>query len=169
VTAGAANGLNFEAVPSSQIPNFAAANPANVTLPSAIPVLNFDFRGTPSQQFVNAGGTLKWSVSSWRLNYSTGSLLGTLNVTNPASSGATFGPPWQLGMQNSANFIFAHPSGVLPDGVTNLDLSTAVAAQLPNGILNPGQTVILTNAVEVYSRFRSAPAGSLFEIWADQQ
>jgi len=169
VTAAASGSLSFTPVPSSQIPNFATANPASTTLPAAIPILNFDFRGSPAQQFENAGGILKWGVSAWRLNYSTGSFLGTLSITNPASSGANFGPPWQLGLQSSTNFMYAHPFGTLPDGVTNIDVSTAVSAQVPNGILSPGQSVILTNAVEVYSRVRNAPGSSSFEIWAAQQ
>jgi len=28
---------------------------------------------------------------------------------------------------------------------------------------------VLTNAVEIYSRFRSVPSNGLFEIWATQQ
>jgi hypothetical protein len=57
----------------------------------------------------------------------------------------------------------------LPDNVTNIDVSIAVNAQIAGGILAPGQSVVLTNAVEVYSRYRSAPTNSLFEIWATQQ
>jgi hypothetical protein len=44
-----------------------------------------------------------------------------------------------------------------------------VSANIPGGVLNPGQAFALTNAVEVYSRNRLAPTNTLFEIWATQQ
>ena len=117
----------------------------------------------PSGTNVNVSGFLPFGLS-WKLNYATGSLLGTLSITNP-TSGSAFGPPWQLGLKSSPMFYFAHPAGTLPDGVTNIDVSTAMNGQLPGGVLNPG-VVVLTNAVEIYSLYRSAPTNGLFEIWA---
>lgn len=55
------------------------------------------------------------------------------------------------------------------DSVTNIDVSAAVGAQIPGGVLNPGQRFALTNAVEVFSLYRNAPTNTLFEIWATQQ
>ena len=164
-----ADGLTFVSVPPAVKAYFATSNPSTNTLPMLVPVLNFDFRGAivppppPSGTNVNVSGFLPFGLS-WKLNYATGSLLGTLSITNP-TSGSAFGPPWQLGLKSSPMFYFAHPAGTLPDGVTNIDLSTAMNGQLPGGVLNPG-VVVLTNAVEIYSLYRSAPTNGLFEIWA---
>jgi hypothetical protein len=171
----AASGLTFVSVPSTNKAYFAASNPSTTTLPLPVPVLNFDFRGAvlppppPSGTNVNVSGIVQFGLSSWKLNYAAGSLLGTLSITNPASSGTAFGPPWKLGLTTSANFFYAHPTGTLPDSVTNIDVSAAVSAQISGGVLNPGQRVALTNAVEVYSRYRSAPTNTLFELWAKPQ
>jgi hypothetical protein len=167
-----APGLTFVSVPPAVKAYFATSNPSTNTLPMLVPVLNFDFRGAivpppppppPSGTNVNVSGFLPFGLS-WKLNYATGSLLGTLSITNP-TSGSAFGPPWQLGLKSSPMFYFAHPAGTLPDGVTNIDVSTAMNGQLPGGVLNPG-VVVLTNAVEIYSLYRSAPTNGLFEIWA---
>ena len=165
----AATGYTFVPVLPSQKAYFASTDPSTNTLPMTVPTLNFDFRGSASQQFGNVNGLVQMGVSGWKLNYATGSLLGTLSITNPASSSANFGPPWQLGLIATTNFFYRFPAGTLPDGVTNIDVSAAVNAQIPGGQLTPGQGIVLTNAVEIYSRYRSAPTNSLFEIWATQQ
>jgi hypothetical protein len=165
----AATGYTFVPVLPSQKAYFASTDPSTNTLPMTVPTLNFDFRGSASQQFGNVNGLVQMGVSGWKLNYATGSLLGTLSITNPATSSANFGPPWQLGLISTTNFYYRFPAGTLPDGVTNIDVSAAVNAQISGGLLAPGQGVVLTNAVEVYSRYRNAPTNGLFEIWATQQ
>jgi len=164
-----AAGLTFLPVLPTQKAYFATSNPSTVTLPMPVPILNFDVRGAVAQQFGNVSDIVQFGFQSWTLNRATGSLLGTLRITNPASSGASFGPPWQLGLTSSPNFYYPHPGGTLPDGVSYFDLSTVVNAQVPGGVLNPGQAVMLTNAVEVYSLYRTAPTNTLFELWATQQ
>lgn len=165
----AATGFTFVPVLPSQKAYFAFTDPSTNTLPMVVPTLNFDFRGSAAQQFGNVSGLVQMGLSAWKLNYATGSLLGTLSITNPATSSANFGPPWQVGLISTTNFFYRFPAGTLPDGVTNIDVSAAVNAQIPGGVLTPGQSVVLTNAVEIYSRYRSAPTNSLFEIWATQQ
>lgn len=171
VQASAATGLTFLPVLPAQRANFAVANPTSVTLPAAVPILNYDFRGSAVQQttFGNASGILHWGFSGWSLNYTTGSLLGTLSITNPANATAAYGAPWELGLKTSPNFYYVSPTGTLPDGVTNIDLSTAVAARLAGSLLSVGKSVVLTNAVQIYSRYRSAPTNGQFEIWATKQ
>jgi hypothetical protein len=164
-----ATGFTFVPVLPAQKAYFAVTDPSTNTLPMTVPTLNFDFRGSAAQQFGNVSGLVQMGISAWKLNYATGSLLGTLSITNPAASSASFGPPWQVGLISTTNFFYRFPAGTLPDGVTNIDVSAAVNAQIPGGLLTPGQYVVLTNAVEVYSRYRSAPTNSLFEIWATQQ
>ena len=102
----------------------------------------------------------------WRLSTPAGSLIGTLHLTNPPASGANLRTPLQLGLPASANYYLVHPAGSLPSGFPYIDLSAAFAAQLgAGGQLVPG-AVITLDGVEVYSRDRSAPARSLFELWA---
>lgn len=165
----AAAGFTFVPVLPAQKAYFASSNPSTNTLPMPVPILNFDFRGAGVQQFGNVSGLVQFGLQQWTLNRPAGSLLGTLSITNPASSGASFGPPWQLGLKSSPNFYYAHPGGTLSDGVTNIDVSAAVNALITGGVLSPGQKVALTNAVEVYSLYRSAPTNTLFELWATQQ
>ena len=171
VAASAAAGLTFVPVLPAQHDYFALNNPAAVVLPLAVPVLNFDFRGSAVEQsvFGDASSNLLWGISGWNLNYATGSLRGTLSITNPASGVANLGPPWKLGLKPSPDFFYVHSAGTLPDGVTNIDVSPAVSAQLAGGLLSRSQVVVLTNAVEIFSRSRNAPTNSLFEIWATQQ
>jgi len=177
----AADGLTFVPVPPAARAYFATSDPATTTLPMPVPVLNFDFRGavTPppppppppqTNTFGNVSGLVQFSLSSWNLNYATGSIRGTLSITNTATNNVSFGPPWNLGLMTSPSFFYVHPAMTnLPDGVTNMDVSAAVSAQIPGGVLNPRQSVVLTNAVEIYSRYRSEPTNTLFEIWATQQ
>ncbi len=164
-----AAGLTFLPVPPAQKAYFATSNPSTVTLPMPVPILNFDVRGAVVQQFGNVSDVLQFGFQSWTLNRATGSLLGTLSITNPAGSGASFGPPWQLGLKSSPSFYYPHPGGTLLDGVSYVDASAAVNARVPGSVLNPGQWVMLTNAVEVYSLDRTAPPNTLFELWATQQ
>jgi hypothetical protein len=171
VEASAATGLTFLPVLPAQHDHFALSNPASVVLPLVVPVLNFDFRGAavPQTEFGDASGILHWGISGWSLNYATGNLVGTLSLTNPANAVANLGPPWKLGLKPSADFFYVQPAGTLPDGVTNIDVSPAVSAQVAGGLVSRSQVVVLTNAVEIYSRFRSVPSNGLFEIWATQQ
>ena len=164
-----AAGFTFLPVPPAQKAYFAASNPSTIMLPMPVPILNFDFRGAAVQQFGNVSGVVQFGFQTWTLNHATGSLLGTLSITNPASNSASFGPSWQLGLTSSPDFYYPHPGGTLPDGVSYVDVSAAVNAQVPGAVLNPGQWVALTNAVEVYSLYRTAPTNTLFELWATQQ
>lgn len=105
----------------------------------------------------------------WQLNASAGSLLGTLAITNAAGTGATLGPPFQFGLQASPNFFLAHPAGVLANGLSYVDLTAALNAQVRDGTLGPGQSVVLTNAVEVYSLTRVPPPVTMFILEATSQ
>jgi hypothetical protein len=163
-----ASGYSFVAVPAAQAANFAQSNPGNVVLPMAVPVMNFDLRGG-AVQFAEVSGVLRYGLTGWQLNRAAGSVVGSLAVTNPVGSGVSVGGPWQLGLKPSTTYYFAHPSGVLPDGVTNIDVSAAMGLKVSGGVLAPGQSVVLSNAVEVYSLYRTAPSNGQFELWATPQ
>jgi hypothetical protein len=149
----------------------ARTNPWPVQLPAAVPVLNWAYSGG-SAQLTDVSALVKLGFQ-WHLNYAHGTLVGTLNLTNSADSGAALSAPWQLGMHVAPNFFYPTNFGVtvgaLQDGVPYVDLSAAVNAQLNGGGLAPGQWVVLTNAVEIYSLNRSVPPLSLFELWATRQ
>jgi SdrD B-like protein len=151
--------------------NGATTDPWPVTLPAAVPVLNWAYVGG-SAQFTDVSALVQLGLK-WQLNRAHGSLMGTVSITNSPSSGATLGDPWQLGMHAATNFFYPTNFGVavgtLPDGVAEVDLSAAVNGQAAGGNLAPGQWVVLTNAVEIYSADRSVPPGSLFELWATRQ
>ena len=112
---------------------------------------------------------IQMGFSQWQLNPATGSLLGTIGINNPPTNAASFGPPYQLGLKASPDFYYPHPGGTLPDGVPYVDLTATVQATVAGGTLAPGQGVVLTSAVEVYSLYRSPPTNTLFEIWATKQ
>jgi hypothetical protein len=106
----------------------------------------------------------QFHFSSWVLYRTHGSLLGTLNLvnTNPPGSGPAPEPFW-LGLHSSSDFFYPYPTGVGSNGLPYVDLTAAVKTALGGGSLHPGQSVILNNAIEVYSRTRGAPPDSLFE------
>lgn len=138
-------------------------------------VLNWGYAypATAPQEFVDvlSGGQLQMGLR-WRLNYATGSLLGTLSLTNPPVGTFTYSPPYQLRLltnaPNAANFFFAHPAGTA-DGLPYLDLAAAMQGSLAGGVLAPGQRAELTDVIEIYSRDRSTPALNLFGLWATRQ
>ena len=107
----------------------------------------------------------------WRLYQPGGWLIGRLSITNQ-SGGVSFGSPFQLGLFSSTNYWLAHPaSGTVGSGAPYVDLTAALEAALAaqgRSVLGPGQAVTV-DGVEVYSRDRSAPPTSLFELWAAQQ
>ena len=119
----------------------------------------------PPAVFTNTTPLVQFGFT-WRLSTPAGSLLGTLHLTNPPASGANLRVPLQLGLPASTNYYLVHPVGSLPSGLPYVDLSAAFTAQLGSGgQLTPG-AVITLDGVEVYSRDRSAPAKSWFELWA---
>jgi len=105
----------------------------------------------------------------WRLDRPTGSLIGNLSVTNPPVSTQSFGQPFRLGLLSSTNLFYVTPEGTLESGLPYVDLTAGILPQLgSDGLLDPGEGVVVTNAVQVYTRDRSAPATTNFEFWASQ-
>ena len=124
---------------------------------------------TNAAPFADASSLVQLAFE-WRLNRPTGSLIGTLKITNPSTSGAPVGPPFHLGLHSSTNLYYVHAAGLLDNGIPYVDLTPALTAQLGNGPLNPGQSVVVTNKViEVYSAGRSTPPSGQFEFWATRQ
>jgi hypothetical protein len=104
----------------------------------------------------------QFQINPWTLNRSHGSLLGNVRLTNTNAPGS--GPvlgPYLLGLRSSTNFFLANPSGT--NRLPYVDLTAAVIGQVGTASLNPGQTVVLTNAMEIYSRTRGAPEDQWFE------
>lgn len=120
-----------------------------------------------SSIFGDSAGLANLSFT-WRLKPSTGSLIGTLTITNLPASGKVLSAPFQLGFPTSTNFWLAHPTGTLGNGLPYLDLTAGVTAGAGGGTLSPGQKVVV-DGIEVFSRNRSAPPTGMFQLWTTQQ
>jgi len=123
----------------------------------------------PSQQFMDVTALLPMGFIQWQLDRATGSLLGTLSISNSLPGGASYGPPFQLGLHPATSLYYPHPAGTLSDGLSYVDLSGAAMARVAGGVIRPGQRLVLTNAVEIYSLTRTPPPNSQFELWATRQ
>lgn len=133
-------------------------------------VLNWGYTA-PKQQFVDATGALAMGFLKWELNRATGTILGTLSISNAVSSGASYGPPFQLGLRPAENFWWPPtvPKRTNDNGLYYVDLSDAARGQAAGGVIGPGQRLVLTNAVDIYSLTRTPPPISQFELWATRQ
>jgi hypothetical protein len=157
--AGATNSLDPDGVLNNATTVTLAAN-------QALTNLTWGYQDQrPPAQFTNLNGVVKLGLT-WRLNRPTGTLIGTLHLTNAPASAIGIQAPFQLGFQSSTNYYYAHPTGTLSNNLSYLDLTTSVTNQLgASAELAPGASVTV-DGVEIYSRDRSAPSLSLFELWA---
>jgi hypothetical protein len=94
---------------------------------------------------------LEWGLRQWQLDLSTCIFRATVGITNTVGSGPVLGPTYYLGLQPTPDYVYVSASGVLSNGFPYVDLSALVSAQVSGGLLAPGQYVILSNAVAVYS------------------
>ena len=145
-----------------------SAYSATRTLGVTSEVLNWGYTA-PSQQFMDVTALLPMGFIQWQLDRATGSLLGTLSISNSLPGSASYGPPFQLGLHPAASLYYPHPAGTLSDGLSYVDLSGAAMARVAGGVIRPGQRLVLTNAVEIYSLTRTPPPNSQFELWATRQ
>ncbi|MCC6820220.1 MAG: SdrD B-like domain-containing protein [Verrucomicrobiota bacterium] len=138
--------------------------------PGQLKILNWGYQAPPgTEQFGDVSASASFGVQ-WRLKASTGTLLGTLSITNLPASGLTLAAPFQLGFPTSTNFWLAHPVGTLNNGLPYANVTAGVVAQSGlDGVLSPGERVVVVDAVEIYSRDRSAPPTGLFKLWATQR
>ena len=113
---------------------------------------------------VNVTAELQLGLT-WSLNRSAGSLLGTLSVTNPVENGRAYLPAYRLGLTSDQS-RYLRPSGILKDGTPYLDLTAAVSAAIGAESMEPGQHIVLTNAVEVFAAARVAPPLTNFSFFA---
>ena len=137
--------------------------------PGQLKILNWGYRAAAGPQSLADVTALASLNFQWRLKASTGSLIGKLTVTNLPLSTATLREPFRLGFPTSTNFWYAHPSGNLDNGLPYVEITAEVTAQAgPDAALSPGEAVVV-DGIEVFSRNRSAPPLSLFQLWATQQ
>jgi hypothetical protein len=109
----------------------------------------------------------QFKFTNWILNRTSGAVVGTINIANTNTVGGAISGPYWLGINSSTNFYYApthngQPQVAGTNGLPYVDLTAAVKAALGTDTLGAGQSVTLTNAVEVFSRYRSAPADSQF-------
>ncbi len=101
----------------------------------------------------------------WTLNRPAGSLLGTLTITNPVENGRAYLPAYRFGL-TSVLARYVRPSGILNDGTPYVDLTAAVTSANGAASMEPGQRIILTNAIEVFATARVAPPINNFSFFA---
>ncbi|MCX7591025.1 MAG: hypothetical protein N2255_05295 [Kiritimatiellae bacterium] len=122
----------------------------------------------PPQEFKEVTGDVELRFS-WRLDYSTGALIGTLRIANRTAQ-RILANRFHLALHRSSDFFFAKPDGTMPDGDAYVDLTSAVLSALwragGDNRLDPGESVEVTG-FRVYSRDRRPPPSSLFELWSD--
>jgi len=106
--------------------------------------------------------------TDWELNYRTGTLFGTLQITNTSTHKLIRNTFWYVA--EPSEFVhLMHPDGTTDEGYDYVDITAQVLAQLPSigdgdNELDPGETVTITG-IEFYSRDRSDPQGFLEGIW----
>ncbi|HTI99718.1 MAG TPA: SdrD B-like domain-containing protein [Dongiaceae bacterium] len=156
-TAGIPAGLNPVAVQ-----NGSTDNPATIVLQGGKITTN-------NWGYYNPVATLhpQFKFTNWILNRTSGAVVGTINIANTNTVGGAISGPYWLGINSSTNFYYApthngQPQVAGTNGLPYVDLTAAVKAALGTDTLGAGQSVTLTNAVEVFSRYRSAPADSQF-------
>lgn len=106
---------------------------------------------------------------TWQLNRQTGTMFGSLTITNPGSSPNRLSQPFWLCIHDSIQFRFMHRDGEMPDADDYVDLTDEIETALSGTgnrdlILDPGESVVVTD-IEVYSRMRVMPPTNLFELW----
>jgi len=119
------------------------------------------------QAFLNVSEDVAMGFT-WRQNYSTGELMGRMTVENTGAAPLT--GPFQLALKPHDDFFFHLPDGEMPDGDEYRDLTAGFAAALPgvgdgDRVFDPGETVVVDD-IAIYSRDRSPPPVTVFELWA---
>lgn len=135
----------------------AVSNPTTTTLVlGRTNVLNWGFFGG------GQSARLQFHFVAWQLNRAVGSLLGTVSLTNTNPPGSAPAPePYWLGLHASTDFFYPHPTG--NSDLPYVDLTPAAKALLGGGSLDPGKSLVLTNAVEVFGSTRTPPADGQFD------
>lgn len=142
-------------------------DPLSVTVREAL-VIEAVF--TPA--FVDVTTNVATSMGSWIFNPQTGTLFGTLILSNSASSLKSLVEPFWYLVESNQQQRLMHPDGIeSTTGYPYLDITASVTSQMPqigNGDfrLDPGESVQVSG-IEFYNRYRAMPTGIVWAMWAD--
>lgn len=133
-------------------------------------LLTYSGAATPGVVSEAYGDVTPWVVYDfrWRLNYSTGLLMGTLVLTNPAGSGQTLSKELRISYMPTADKRIWRPDGKTETGADELRLTNAFLTALSrvgnqDAVLDPGESVAI-GEFEFYSMRRDPPVKTLFRI-----
>lgn len=106
------------------------------------------------------------------LNRDTGAIVCDLEIGNKTDTIKTLKDKFYFCLPPTADLFLANADGTLEDGTPYVDVTDLVESALPTVgdgdlELDPGETVWLEDAIEIYSRDRSMPTGFVFAVWAD--
>jgi hypothetical protein len=106
------------------------------------------------------------------LNRDTGAIVCDLEIGNKTDTIKTLKDKFYFCLPPTADLFLANADGTLEDGTPYVDVTDLVESVLPTVgdgdlELDPGETVRLDDAIEIYSRDRSMPTGFVFAVWAD--
>jgi hypothetical protein len=121
--------------------------------------------------FVDVTPDVDFQLASPRLDQATGALICDMVLTVKAGSIKTLKDKFWFALPSTTNVMLAFPDGTMTNGMLYVDITSlvtnALAAAGGDLLLSPGEQVIVTNALAVYSRDLSLPTGFVFAVWAD--
>lgn len=123
-------------------------------------------------EFLDVTTMTDMSLASARLDPNTGAILCDITLGNKTDTVKTLKDKFWFVLPSTSQIFLAKPDGTMEDGTPYVDITALVEAALPsvgNGdlCLDPGETVLLKEAIAIYSRDRSVPTGFMFAVWAD--
>lgn len=139
----------------------------NVADPSsATTVVTLTANSIVTAVFAQQAGDVSAGFDEWRTNWMTGTMFADIMVCNNYTNGARMAGPVHYCVQSNINYRLMHPDGT--DGLAGwpyVDITAQVAAGTGDGILDPGECVLVTN-IEFYIRTLQAPASVNWKITA---
>lgn len=111
-------------------------------------------------------GIVTWTYTKWVTNYGLAAIVGTAQVCNNSTNGTRLAAPFWYCVQSNATQRLRFPTGTDPvSGWPYLDVSTQMTAALPDGILDPGECVTVTN-IAFYVRSYKQPSNIVWHLSA---
>ena len=123
-------------------------------------------------EFLDVTTMTDMALASARLDPNTGAIVCDITLGNKTDTVKTLKDKFWFVLPSTSTIFLASPDGTMEDGTPYVDITAAVEAALPsvgNGdlCLDPGETVVLKDAIAIYSYDRSVPTGFMFAVWAD--
>jgi hypothetical protein len=125
----------------------------------------------PASEFMDVTPYVDFHLASPRLDRATGALICDMVLTVSTNSIKTLKDKFWFALPSTTNVMLAFPDGIMTNGMLYVDITSlvtnALAAAGGDLLLSPGEQVVLTGALALYSRDLSLPTGFVFAVWAD--